>query len=239
MKYAEDPTKKTVEHVKFKIPNIHLDYFSNDKKDILLDHLVKSSEWHVFPVYGTIIAKYRGKNNHCEDKKVQDRYIPSKYSGSVPDLSGNFINLYPDRNKHPERIQAMNEATENSNILLKRVRFRIYKQEPSDGDIKSDTVNTDIIVNSNNKKIAVFASQYNSTQASTTSFLDLTSKKLNQLADLSEKGDSLTKLSILPPKSTIVSPRQLVNIDKLGWGAYNVYGYINTTQKGFIYLKVI
>jgi hypothetical protein len=238
--------RRTSEYKKFKIPNLHLGYFSKDKKDILLDYLSKSSEWHVYPAYSTIIANKRKKHS-CKNRVPELTLNPSRYPNNLlPVLGVNFIDLYPDTNKFPKNtnnkgINTEIEVVEGSDITLNK--WRTGKSENSSDSLIYDMnfFTAYLTVKSNDKKLTLhaFNSSQNNIGSSITSFLNSTSEELRRLAKYSEKNQPID-LSILPSESIITSSRQVVNIDMLGAGGdHNVYGYINPMQKGFIYLKII
>jgi hypothetical protein len=96
-------TIKAQSNIKYKIPNLSLDTFSEEKKDILFDYLSKSSEWHVFPVGGMTVAAKREKSKTCNP--VQQYFPRSNFTGLIgyaeknplspnPDIS-NIIHYYP------------------------------------------------------------------------------------------------------------------------------------------------
>jgi hypothetical protein len=235
-----DTYKKTIKRHKFKVPDLYLGYFSEDKKNILLDYLSKSSEWHVFPLHGTVLA-YKRTDILCEREVIS--VIPSRHKNNIiPDLGGDFINLYPEINKLSKQVNSENISNENTEILLKEVK--IHQEEiPSNGFVEKGNVNTSLVVNSSSQKLALHTNEYHSDlrefSSTKTSFLNSTSRELKQLANHSNRGDRLTDLSILPYGSMITSSQQIINIKDMGAGYHSISGYINLLQKGFVYLKII
>jgi hypothetical protein len=104
---------KNIGEIEYSIPKLNLNSFSESRKDILVDYLSQSSEWHVFPLYKTIIAKKRSANSKCEPTT---EFSPESYApNGIPSLTGQFFNLYPNIFTIPETHPATkNRVSENS-----------------------------------------------------------------------------------------------------------------------------
>jgi hypothetical protein len=226
-------------HTQYKIPNLNLDFFADDRRDILIDYLTKSSEWHVFPIYETIVAIKRSESKTCHPVIVP---FPSSYPyGAIPGL-GDFLDLYADTSKIRESSSVpRNMATENSQITLTMEN----PSEPSDNiHAQSDALLSDLIIESKNKKISLhsFDNSEDIHRPITTKLLVSTSKELEKLVKFIKKGNQITDESILPTGSTRISPQPMILVEQPQSryrGEYNVSGYLNPGQKGFIYLEVI
>jgi hypothetical protein len=226
-------------HAQYKIPNLNLDFFADDRRDILIDYLTKSSEWHVFPIYETIVAMKRVKSKTCNPVMAS---FPSSYPDrTIPGL-GSFLDLYADTSKIRESSSVpRNMATENSQITLTMEN----PSEPSDNiHAQSDALLSDLIIESKNKKLSLhsFDNSEDIHRPITTKLLVSTSKELEKLVKFTKKGNQIADESILPSGSTLISPQPMILVEQPQDqfpGEYNVSGYINPGQKGFIYLKVI
>ncbi len=234
---VSEPLRETI-HTQYKIPNLNLEFFADNRKDILIDYLTKSSEWHVFPIYETIVAKKRAESKTCNPVMAS---FPSSYpSGAIPGL-GDFLDLYADTSKIRESSSVpRNMATENSQITLTMEN----PSEPSDNiQAQSDALLSDLIIESKNKKLSLhsFDNSEDIHRPITTKFLASTSKELEKLVKFTKKGNQIADKSILPPGSTLIFPQPMILVEERSryHGEYNVSGYLNPGQKGFIYLEVI
>jgi hypothetical protein len=226
-------------HTQYKIPNLSLYFFADNRKDILIDYLTKSSEWHVFPIYETIVAMKRFESKTCNPVIVP---FPSSYRyGAIPGFS-DFLDLYADTSKIRESSSVpRNIATENSQITL--MMEKTYAPPDNIHD-HSNALLSDLIIESKNKKLSLhsFDNSKDIHRPVTTKFLISTGKELEKLIKFTAKGNQLADESILPPGSILISTQPMMSVAQSPhWsqGAYNVSGYINPGQKGFIYLKVI
>jgi hypothetical protein len=225
-------------YTQYKIPNLNLDFFADNRRDILIDYLTKSSEWHVFPIYETIVAIKRSESKTCNPVIVP---FPSSYPyRTIPGL-GDFLDLYADTSKIRESSSVpRNMATENSQITLTMEN----PSEPSDNiHAQSDALLSDLIIESKNKKLSLhsFDNSEDIHRPITTKFLASTSKELEKLIKFTGKGTQFADQSILPLGSTLISPQPMILVEQRSryHGEYNVSGYLNPGQKGFIYLEVI
>jgi hypothetical protein len=235
---SSEPVGETL-HTQYKIPNLNLDFFADDRRDILIDYLIESSEWHVFPIYETLVAIKRSESKTCNPVIVP---FPSSYPyGAIPGL-GDFLDLYADTSKIRESSSVpRNMATENSQITLTMEN----SYEPSDNiHAQSDALLSNLIIESKNKKLSLHSFDYSEDihRPITTKFLASISKELEKLIKFTKKGTQLADKSILPPGSTRISPQPMILVEQPQsryQGEYNVSGYLNPGQKGFIYLEVI
>ena len=229
-------------HTKYEIPNLNLDFFADDHKDILIDYLIKSSEWHVFPIYETIVAMKRDESKTCNPVMAS---FPSSYPDrTIPGL-GNFLDLYSDTSKIRESSSVpRNIATGNSQIKL--AMEKPYSP-PDNIYARSNTLLSKLIIESKNKKLSLhsFDNSEDIHRPVTTKFLMSTSKELEKLIKFTKKGKQLVNESILPPRSSLISSQLMMFVEKRSHygeyysGKYKVYGHINPGQKGFVYLEVI
>jgi hypothetical protein len=223
----------------YKIPDLNLDFFADDRKDILIDYLTKSSDWHVFPIYETIVAMKRVESKTCNPVAVP---FPSSYPFRIIPGLGTFLDLYSDTSKIRESSSIpKNIATQNSQIELTMEKPYV---PPDNIHARSNALLSDLIVESKNKKLSLhsFDNSKDIKRPFTTKFLMSTSKELEKLIKFTAKGSRLADESILPPGSTLISAQPMMSIEQPPSqfpGEYNVSGYINPGQKGFIYLKVI
>ncbi len=236
---SSEPLNEIV-YTQYKIPNLNLDFFADDRKDILVDYLTNSSEWHVFPIYEAIIAIKRDESNICNPTMIS---FPSSYPyRSIPGLGSNFFNLYSDTSQIREYSPTIKtKATENSQITL--TMEKPYRFPDSRLPI-SNALLSDLIVESKNKKLSLhsFDNSEDIHRPVTTKFLISTSKELEKLVKFTSKGNQLADESILPPGSILLSSQPIMSVKQpqdRSQGRYNISGYINPGQKGFIYLKVI
>jgi hypothetical protein len=137
--HSSEPEREKI-YAQYKIPNLNLEFFADNRKDILIDYLTKSFEWHVFPIYGTIIAKKRVKSKICNPVIAS---FPSSYPDrTIPGLS-NFLNLYPDISKIRESSSILKtRANENSQITLTMEKPYRYPNEtlPISHALSSDLI---------------------------------------------------------------------------------------------------
>jgi hypothetical protein len=232
-----EPLEEVV-HTQYKIPNLNLDFFDDDRRDILIDYLTKSSEWHVFPIYETIVAMKRVESKTCNPVMAS---FPSSYPfRTIPGL-GSFLDLYADTSKIRESSSVpRNMATENSQITLTMAKSYA---PPDNIHAQSNALLSDLIIESKNKKLSLhsFDNSEDIHRPITTKLLVSTSKELEKLIKFTKKGNQIADESILPPGSTRISPQPMILVEERSryQGEYNVSGYLNPGQKGFIYLEVI
>jgi hypothetical protein len=229
---------KAQSNIKYKIPNLNLDTFSEEKKDILFDYLSKSSEWHVFPVEGMTIAAKREKSKTCNP--VQKHFPRSDFTGligyagnnplsSSSDISG-IIHHYPI---------GETRANDNERVGLSLYNY-IGKSDAPPG--YEPSLGSKLIIESKNKKLILNANEIskNTSRKSTTNFLYDIKGKLEKLAAYSLAKKNYE--SLLPPGSILVSERSIISIQKNedGFtGDYKISGYVNAMEKGLIKIKVI
>jgi hypothetical protein len=180
--HSSEPETEKV-YAQYKIPNLNLEFFADDRRDILIDYLTKSSEWHVFPIYEKIVAIKRSESKTCNPVIVP---FPSSYPyGAIPGL-GDFLDLYADTSKIRESSSIpRNMATENSQITLTMET----PYEPSDNiHAQSDAPLSDLIIESKNKKLSLhsFDNSEDIHRPITTKFLASTSKELEKLIKCSD-----------------------------------------------------
>lgn len=232
-------TKKK-EYISYKIPDLKLLFFSENHKDILVNYLSKSSEWHVFPIYETVIAIRRDKDRNCKPLLLP---YPSSYPNeTIPPIQNNFLNLFPDRSLSFDKSRSLrydlsgNKAEENTEIRLAMEKTHGNHSDPH-------SLESNLVVESKDKKISlhVYESSRDTQRSTTTKYLVSVSKELEKLARITEE-DQYVDDSLLPLGSTVISSDQVIEIQKIGHeysGEYSVSGYINPGEKGIIYLKVI
>jgi hypothetical protein len=234
----------TMKHVRpFNVPDLHLKYFSEQKKEDLIDFLSKSSQWHVFPLHGTIIAIRRNDAKTCEPIMES---LPSWYSDqSIPGLKNNYLNFFPHVYQPPRLgTRLYNYALENSEIsLTMKHRYRREQKPPL-----VVPWNSSLVIRSESKGI-----ELNVFEESDDTMLNVTKRYLNlfksdvgkmlQSTSLRRK-DDLT--SALPKSSFIMSGKESFSVKGVGktglLGSTDVYivsGFVNRGKKGFVYLKLL
>jgi hypothetical protein len=111
------PTPKDIVALQYNIPKLNLDTFSEDRKDILLDYLTKSSEWHVLPSSGRIVAARRSDSKTCD--LIHKPSSDSKFAGmiSYPQISlfGSAVDAPDSMWYYPVQIS---KADDNSRVKL-------------------------------------------------------------------------------------------------------------------------
>jgi hypothetical protein len=227
-------------YTQYKIPNLNLDFFADDRRrDILFDYLTKSSEWHVFPIYETIVAMKRVESKTCDPVIVP---FPSSYPfGVIPGL-GDFLDLYADTSK----IRESNSIPRNIAIENSQIRLTMEKPyvPPDNLYARSNALLSTLIIESKDKKLSLqsFDNSEDIHRPITTKYLMSIGKELEKLAKFVSKGDRLPDESILPPRSIIISAQPMMSVEQSPnryLGEYSISGYVNPGQKGFIYLKLI
>jgi hypothetical protein len=225
------------ESISLKIPSMYLDYFPEGRKDILIDYLSKSSEWHVFPLRGTIIAIKREKTEVCSPILES---LPSSYPGGIiSGLKNSFLNLSSDVHQPPEFDYPIGRFIDNDVILL--------TMEPS-YDSNERTVNpimrSSAIIESKDRKISLHAYEYSTDKQrkSTKNYLMSVSNELKKLVGVIDMKNENADDSILPLGSSVLAPKQVVSAKVNIEGSsllYSVSGFINLGKKGFVYLKFL
>jgi hypothetical protein len=229
---------KAQSNIKYKIPNLNLDTFSEEKKDILFDYLSKSSEWHVFPVGGMTIAAKREKSKTCNP--VQKHFPRSNFTGLIGYAENNPLSSNSDISGAIHHYP-IGETRANDN---ERVSLPLYKYIGSSDAPPGyePSLGSKLIIESKNKKLILNANEIskNTSRKSTTNFLYDIKGKLEKLAAYSLAKKNYE--SLLPPGSILVSERSIISIQKgeeSSLGEYNIHGYINAMEKGLIKIKVI
>jgi hypothetical protein len=234
----------TMKHVRpFKVPDLHLKYFSGRNKEDLIDFLSKSSEWHVFPLHGTIFAIRRNDAKTCEP--IMEA-LPSWYRDrSIPGLKNNYLNFFPHVYQPPilgSRLS--NYAFENSEISL--TMKHSYRREEKPPLVIPWSSN--LVIRSEDKgiELSVF-------EKSDDTMLNMTKRYLNLFkSDVSKmlQSNSLRRkddlISVLPKSSFIMSAKESFSVKGVGktglLGSTDVYivsGFVNRGKKGFVYLKLL
>jgi hypothetical protein len=225
---------KAQSSIKYKIPNLNLDTFSEEKKDILFDYLSKSSEWHVFPVVGMTIAAKREKSKTCNP--VQKHFPRSDFTGLIGYAGNNPLSSDSDIIHYP-----IGETRANDKEIVNLSLYKyIGKSDAPPG--YEPSLGSKLIIESKNKKLILNANEIskNTSRKSTTNFLYDIKGKLEKLAAYSLAKKNYE--SLLPPGSILVSERSIISIQKgeeSSLGEYNIHGYINAMEKGLIKIKVI
>jgi hypothetical protein len=234
----------TMKHVRpFNVPDLHLKYFSEQKKEDLIDFLSKSSQWHVFPLHGTIIAIRRNDAKTCEPIMES---LPSSYRDrSMPGLKNNYLNFFPNVYQLPRGGDRLyNYAFENSEISLTMKHSYRREQKPP----LVVPWYSSLVIRSEDKGI-----ELNVFEESDDTMLNMTKRYLNlfksdvgkmlQSNSLRRK-DDLT--SALPKSSFIMSGKESFSVKGVGktglLGSTDVYivsGFVNRGKKGFVYIKLL
>ena len=210
-----------------KIPVFHLSYWA-ENKTILQDYLSSSKDWHVAPIDGPIVALPRAKEDGCKPLRLDQ---PGGYSDSrSPFPKANFLNLYPLSNVQFHH-NLKNVFHENSTAYLSM-------KKSEDSYLSSLAI---IEEKDKNLTIQVFENSLDNSRSFTTSFLTDLSSQMSKIKKVASSDASNINLSILPPKSAIISPLDKISIERSrdeGFGRYIISGYINPGERGFIYLKI-
>lgn len=229
------PTPKDIVAFQYNIPKLNLDIFSEDRKDILLDYLTKSSKWHVFPLSGRIVAARRSDSKTCN--LAYKTSSDSKFAGmiSYPQISlfGSAVDAPDSMWYYPVQIS---KANDNS-----RVELSLEKVFDSSGS--KNSFGSKLIIESKNKKLTVTADEISkdTPRVNTTKFLNATKEQLDKLANIPSTENKVDE-SLLPAGSIVLSDHPIISIQNEGdfeSGVYKVSGYINEGEKGLITLKVI
>lgn len=232
------PVKKSniQNQIEYSIPNLKLDVFAEEKKDILFDYLTKSSEWHVFPDSGMTIAVKREKSTNCAP--INKGFPNSDFTGLIAYKEGKILKSYPDISTilHSDRNTV---TTANDN---EKVNLLLHEYPGADSTGFKDSLLSKLIIESKNKKLAVNANEISKepSRKTTTTFLYALKQKLEKLASFStapKKHESL-----LSSGSFVMSERSIMSIqadeDRFK-GEYKISGYVNAMEKGLIKIKVI
>jgi hypothetical protein len=225
------------ESLSINIPNMYMDYFSEEKKDILIDYLSKSSAWHVFPFRGTTIAMKRENAKVCNPILES---LPSSYPGGViSGLKNSFFNLSRDVYQPPEFDYPVNKLISNNVILL-----TMDPSYDSNERIVNPLMSSNLIIGSKDKKISlhVHEDSTDKQRESTKNYLIAVSNELKKLTNAIDTKKENIVDSILPLGSSILAPEQVISIKADTEGGsilYSVSGFINLGKKGFVYLKLL
>jgi hypothetical protein len=201
---------------------------------------VKSSDWHVFPIYNTIVAERRPDRN-CND--AVEQVFPGTYGEkTILRLKRQYLNLYPERfdftRNNSEYFKIPITIAEENNVISLKI-LKVYEKDSEGGNLLG--ANSDLELHSKNRQLSLGSVEYfkNIQRPVTTKFLESTRKELQKLANITGTNTRFTDLSILPPGSTIVSNNSIFLIKKTKLAYYVVSGYVNPGKQGFVYLKVI
>ena len=207
------------------IPNLHLNYFSKGRKDLLFRYLASSSKWHVTSVNGSLLALKRElSSSPCVPESLG---LPSSYpGGKIPFPGGDFFDFSPEVSKD-SYLPPQTRVDENTTIPLKMVK-RYYTESL-------------LIVEDHDKSLnlVIGESSDNVNRERTQKILIDISRQLDKLANLKSVNNQEIDPSILPPGSVKYSRNQIVSIKEKTRGDYIISGYINPGKKGFVYLNII
>jgi hypothetical protein len=211
------------------VPDINLNYFSQGKEEILLDFLAKSSQWHVFPLNGKIIAIRRMDEKTC---LPMEEAIPSSYlAGVYEEVRNDHFSLPLNPEPHKTRIgetDGFKTSSEDSKISLPIRKV--------DGLWVSR-----LTIASRDKSIQFTTNEKSNdeTRQKTINNLLAIKNDLSRLIKTVFEQDSEKLISILPAGSSVLSGKESFSITGIGGGSfYTVSGFLNRGKKGFIYLKV-
>ena len=221
------PKEKIVLSAPIKIPDLHLDYFLNEHRNILINYFTVSSEWHVAPINGTVIAIKRRSGIGCYPVSIP---LPSSYPNrKIPYLGNSFFNLNSGISQPSSDVVLENKATEKNWTSLKMNQY-------NDGSKSSY-----LILENKDKgiKLEVFENSEDNFRKSTSEYLLGISQELEKLINTSPKVGQDIDRKILPSESIKYIPKETFQIQFISPGVYSISGYVNRGEKGFIYLKVI
>jgi hypothetical protein len=213
------------------IPNLHLNYFSKGRKDLLFRYLASSSEWHVTSINGSLLALQRESSSTCNPIVMP---LPSSYPYGVIPFSGGgtLFNFSPEINRHwyayPEnKGYPENRVDEGKTISLKMEKWR--------------SIGSSLIVEAHDKSLNLAISEGSDdiSRKYTHKILTNISHQLEKLANFKSMSAQEIDSSILPLGSVKYSQDQIISIKERSRGDFIVSGYINPGKKGFVYLKVI
>lgn len=220
------------------IPNLHLKAFSKERKDVLLNYLASSSEWHVTSINGSLLALERDldpKGAPCQLPMALG--LPSSYpEGRIPFGDGGlFFNFSPEvgQSKYVEPENRVQEGTTTSLKMKER-------------KVNPPYTSYELVVENQDKSLELYKGGLsdNISSKGLNNILTKISRQLEKL-DKSTPGNSQEiDPSILPPGSVKYSQEQIVSIRRLEpksprSNRYTISGYINLGKKGFVYVKVI
>jgi hypothetical protein len=229
-------SKEKIE-IEYNLTKLNLDSFAQEDSDVLFDYLTKSSEWHVFPFSGTTIAARRIKSKTCHPVKTS--FPDLNFIGIIAYNREPFLNSYRDVSVDLNGSNVNESKYYDKNILAKIGLFKYY----FDSSKQKDIFASNLTIESENKRLILNANEMSEDmyRTETTNFLYDVKQQLEKLARHSLNRN--VDLSILPYNSYVLSNNSIFLVNKsqdsLDLGVYNISGYVNEGEKGFVSIKVI
>jgi hypothetical protein len=223
-----------------KIPQFHFDYLSENKL-ALQDYLASSSYWHVLSIDGAIIALNREAKDYCSPLLIRR---PGGYSSSkYPYPERTFLNLSASLNNNsPSATKAQSKLLKSKfndntivNLKMEKSENRVFSLMTLESQDQSLMFQVSESSNTSNREY-------------TNEILNNVSSQMKLFSNAIRANNRFLNLSILPPGSVKqmsddeVVIKQSVKTSDAYLASdyeYTVSGYINPTERGFIYLKVV
>lgn len=222
-----------------KIPNLYLKSFPRERKDVLLNYLASSSDWHVTTINGSLLALKREEwESSCE--KPMYLGLPSSYDdGKVPFKLNDSIFIFSPEVGTSQWVKLENRVKENETVLLKMRVEQPLRTYPS-------RTYYELIVENEDKSLELFQGGWSEDFQNKQLYKKLTgiSHELEKLVKSTSMNSQEIDPSILPQNSVKYSKNQIVSIkrndnivDSPVHNYHTVSGYINLGKKGFVYVK--
>jgi hypothetical protein len=233
-----DLRREEREYIPFEVPKLYLDFFSGEYKNVLIDYLIRSPKWHVFPLQKTIVAVKRDSSTSCYPVM---EVIPSSYSSVViPSLQNNSINFAPYYKILEDSNFPINKTIENARILLD-IKKKYHLDNPS---VPISPFRSSLTIESKSKNISLYTHEISDDKQRnfTKKYLISISNEFKKLADSISLNNKNFMDSILPQNFSRPYSQNVVMIKLIKAGNYTKYsvsGFVNPGKKGFIYLKLI
>jgi hypothetical protein len=220
-----------------KIPNLYLKSFPKEKRDVLLNYLASSSDWHVTTVNGSLLALNREEFKSSCERPIMLGLPSQYYSGEIPFTLDGLIFIFSPEVGMSRSVEPENRVKENETVSLK-----MEKMKPPYGNSYR------LIVENQDKSLELFQGGNSEDFQNKQLYNKLTgiSRKLEKLAKSTSMNSQEIDPSILPPGSVKYSRNQIISIKRDNdispsptHNYHIVSGYINLGKRGFVYVKAI